>query len=598
MLRYFPSPYPDEIMYSWFSRYDKKSCNESYEVTSMKLFGKKSAYLNIYYPIRLDYFIEQLPDSWNMTYMDIINEHTIFPLFKPFMSKKRADDVINNMRDGDTRRLSGQIGLNTGNIFIRKERIVKICPECFNEDIAILGEAYIHRTHQIPGNFFCPKHEIMLFEHTIPSTLSKYYFFDVNTIDKDSLKIQTVQDSLKSCYALLSKDIEEVLKGALNAYTIESVREKYNKRLQEKGYFLTKNIKMTRLIEDFVQYYPKEFLQKMESDVEENQYPRWMERILSDSDMFVHPIRHMLLIRFLFGGVTQFVNYNGEYEPFGSAPYPCLNPISDHYKQLTIDKCEIKRIHSISAPIGVFKCFCGFTYVRQGPDNDEKDKFRYGQIQGYGAVWEEKLKKLVLEGNLSIARIAREMKCCRNTIIKYATILGIADKLDTKLRIETKKRNNRLSDEEFEEYKKELLQYVSRNKDASRLQIKKALTKQYQLVSLRDKEWLESILPKPFSRGSGFAVDYKDINWEEKDADTVELVKNAIRNILLQKKAHRITKTYIAKTLNYFGLIQKNVIENLPRTKNLLSSCCETVEDFKKRKETGLYAFMHLINNI
>lgn len=177
---------------------------------------------------------------------------------------------------------------------------------------------------------------------------------------------------------------------------------------------------------------------KLESDVDENDKKSWIRLMLSEKDRFVHPIRHLIFIRFLFGSVKKFESYNEDYKPFGDGPWPCLNPVADHYKKLTINDCDIKPRKNISEPVGTFKCSCGFTYSRQGPDKTENDKYRYGRIVQFGYVWEDKLRDLVLNSNLSIAKIAKEMKCYRNTVIKYATIMGIFDKLNTKLRIQAK----------------------------------------------------------------------------------------------------------------------------------------------------------------
>ena len=54
--------------------------------------------------------------------------------------------------------------------------------------------------------------------------------------------------------------------------------------------------------------------------------------------------------------------------------------------------------------------------------------------------------------------------------------------------------------------------------------------------------------------------------------------------ILIEEKPRRITRTHIANKVNYYGIIYKKIIKNLPRTEEYLQSCCETVVDFRNRE--------------
>lgn len=230
--------YPDEIAYSWFARNIKTSGNLSYTESSYELFGLKVALFNIYYPTHLDFFVEQLPSELRITAETIINENTIFPLFKPFMSVERANKVVNNMKSGDSRRLIGEMGINSGHIFINEQKVIKVCSKCYREDIEKYGEAYIHRQHQVPGNFIRNKHEIYLTECLIPFTMSSYFLFDINDIDVEYLEISDIKESIKKNFIELEEDIKFVLNGGLQDYDLQKINDKYRKMLRKKGYLL------------------------------------------------------------------------------------------------------------------------------------------------------------------------------------------------------------------------------------------------------------------------------------------------------------------------------------------------------------------------
>lgn len=126
---------------------------------------------------------------------------------------------------------------------------------------------------------------------------------------------------------------------------------------------------------------------------------------------------------------------------------------------------------------------------------------------------------------------------------------------------------------------------MAKNPNATREQIKKALKKQFMLVYIRDNDWLEfeSVLPKPFKDGRKFSVDSKDIDWEQKDKEVNSKIMDAIKEILSEKKPRRITKTYIANKIKYFGLFDYDILERLPISKKTLFDYCETTQQFHER---------------
>jgi len=490
MLIFFVSPYPDEIAYSIFSRYDVLNGNLGFSQTSKELFGIKEKSFNIFYPSHLDNFIKLLPSDLDITSETIIGRNSIFPLFKPFMTIERANRVIKNMCNGNPKWLHDEIGIYSGNIFNKSGQAIKTCPLCFKEDVEKYGEAYIHRLFQIPGNFICEKHQVYLNEYIIPTNRNS--LFDINSIDTENLSVAAIEENFKINYLDLSQDIVSVLNGSYENYDLRKIKNIYRNKLQEKGYIHNIRIKQKQLISDFKSYYPTEFLLKLESDVDENDENCWITNIATDKSEFTHPIRHLLFIRFLFGSAELLEDTENKFKPFGEGPWPCLNPVADHYKKLAISNCDIKT-HGNSRVVGTFKCKCGFVYSRQGPDKTEDDKYNCGMVLQRGEVWNNKLLSLILESNLSLTKIANEMKCGRVVIIRCATDLGINDKLNTKMKI----KENHLDKVDFDLYKNEIIKFINNNTNANRTEIKNNLRIQYMALYNKDNNWLESVLPEP-----------------------------------------------------------------------------------------------------
>lgn len=580
MLKFFQRTYEDEIAYSIFARYGVLNGNTGFRQTSNELFGAEISSHSVYYSMYLDHLINQLPDEMGITSDSFIKENTIFPFFKPFMSELRAELVNKNMCSGSTKSLRERMGINSGDIFNKNGHTIKICPLCFKEENDKNGEAYAHRLHQIPGNFICEKHEIYLNEYEIPT--NKNIFFDINDINSESFSVDGINDILKNYYLNLSHDIKYVLNGGYAIYNKDNVQAMYRNKLCEKGYLKNNRIDQRKLMDDFSNFYPIDFLMKLESDIDINNSDCWLTNLSTSKAEYVHPIRHLLFIRFLFGSAESLiVNEDIEYKPFGEGPWPCLNPAAEHFGELVIDNCLVKSCGERKGVIGYLKCACGFEYTRKGPDESENDKYRYTSVSQRGEVWENRLRDLILNTNLSVTKLGIEMKCSTDIILKYAIDMGIYDKLNTKMKIKYKPRLRNNIDIEL--YKSELVEFISSNPAANRTEIKAKLTKEYMMLYKNERDWLDSVLPKPFKDGKSFNRGYTEEDWIELDKKLCIYINAAIMEILNNENSQRVTIKQIAKKINYYGIQNPKILLKLQNTKKLLTLKCETLEQYHKR---------------
>ena len=94
----------------------------------------------------------------------LILEHTMFPQYARFLSKKDRELAMKSLIDGNNEysRILHIIRGNQG-----KDRFLRYCPVCSKEDRNNYGETYWHRKHQIQGYSVCGKHGCRLKESTI-----------------------------------------------------------------------------------------------------------------------------------------------------------------------------------------------------------------------------------------------------------------------------------------------------------------------------------------------------------------------------------------------------------------------------------------------
>lgn len=68
MLGFFPTPYPDELLYSVVARYHLRSGNKSFQKTHEELFETTELQQNkIILPNNLNFLVSQLPQSSKLT---------------------------------------------------------------------------------------------------------------------------------------------------------------------------------------------------------------------------------------------------------------------------------------------------------------------------------------------------------------------------------------------------------------------------------------------------------------------------------------------------------------------------------------------------
>ena len=102
MIAYFPSPYEDELLYSWLARYFCKSGYLAYTLAAEDLFENKQTKPSIEFISRLTDAALKAIERYVPRTM-LIEKHTMFPYYARFLDREqrsRAFDAMVNMEDG------------------------------------------------------------------------------------------------------------------------------------------------------------------------------------------------------------------------------------------------------------------------------------------------------------------------------------------------------------------------------------------------------------------------------------------------------------------------------------------------------------------
>ena len=195
---------------------------------------------------------------------------------------------------------------------------------------------------------------------------------------------------------LLAQDVCFLLKNELPSRELNWFRQQYLSLLIERGLATaTGRVHQRELLSQFLSFYDRDILELLDSTVNFKDDHNWLSGIVRKQRKTFHPLRHLLMLRFLGISVADLFQEDHSYQPFGAGPWLCLNAAAKHTLKPKITNLTISLCCDTKKPVGTFACSCGFIYCRTGPDQTEADTRRIGKIKAVGDLWQQKLRHLV-----------------------------------------------------------------------------------------------------------------------------------------------------------------------------------------------------------
>jgi hypothetical protein len=570
LLPLFPSPYEDEILYSILGRYHVWSFSSSYKNTLLQLFGRKSGCAVISFPSHLDDLIEALSSKTILTVERLINQHTMFPLFRPFLPSDRAEQIIRNMAGNQGKGIYHLVGAMASSIPTLK--YLRYCRECVKADLRDFGEAYWHRVHQVPCVTTCPKHSCRLSDSSVcispPNNKTIFYPVPTDAISDNLRKPET----LRFPHTDIAKAVQWLLENNTPVLGLETLLKRYTILLQKKDLATFRGrVRQQEVAEAINAFYSSAFLHEVYCPVDKTCSDNWLASLLRKPRKASHPLRHILLLIFLETTPEHFLCGSfSKTSPFGYAPWPCLNPACNHYRRDVIQKCNISR-DKTGSPVGTFSCQCGFIYARRGPDIDPESRFKIGRIKAFGEKWHQKLLSFLIEKQCSLREMARRLNVDPQTV-KHQLSVCLARKVLLSKKNEDKVKCN--------SYRSQLLILIRLFPDKSRTEIRNMIPGVYTWLYRHDKVWLLSNLPPALRKHTSSKAR---VNWDVRDEEIFILIQNAAEIIKTRDPLVRVSISSIGKQIGCLSFLQRH-LEKLPRTQQVIRMVVETIEEFQDRR--------------
>lgn len=570
-LHNFPVPYPNELLYSVFARYHIYSRNNGFTQTYYYLFNQKPV-MSYDLPYLLDMIVSKLNPLTLITSDLWIQDHTLLPLYSPYLPKNRLDRAVKGMKNYKS--FTSKQVRATHEL---QPSFFRYCLKCVQEDEEKYGEAYWHREHQIYGVEVCAVHECWLMETDIGIShkAHPYKFVDITSGLTSGKVMSDSKEQYFPYYIWIAKAVFWLLQFDLYEIELSEVQRRYKMILKEKNLMSGKLIRMVQLETEFINFYGKELLQKLSCDIVSEE-DHWLKKLLNQRNNIRPPLHHLLLTMFLGVNMEQlFGNEIEEQSPFGHRPWLCLNRAANHYMEPVIDNITYPtKIRK--KPIGEFHCSCGFVYRRFGPDKSVEDKRRYNRVVSFGQVWEQELRRLTSDDKLPSGEVAQRLGVSPASIWRYLKRQKQNGDLDA-TSLKSEKEFARKLDKRRTAWL--LLRKV--HPDFSRSQCAKSDTGTYTWLRENDREWLmENSAPlKSKKRGGTSSPEY----WFELDQEVHEKIPIIVEEIMKEDgRPVRISIALLSYRLGVSSLWRN--LYRLPKTKATVELVCETVEQIQIRR--------------
>lgn len=570
-LGFFPTPYPDECLYSILCRYFVRGAKTSHQKFIEELFDSyKSLMASVYVPRGLHLLNRWIPENSGITKKMIAENHTMYPYLSVFYPAEMIADMDKYI-DSDEPNYDFEYVQMSKARAIRKDYLC-FCPECAKEDEILYGETYWHRLHQIQGVLYCPKHRVKIENSVIAVKNAAIHFRPASSFATQPLDIPTFseQEYFKNQYVKIAEDIEWLLKYGLTLGGADTIGRKYREMCLKKGGITTRHGMVLRncFDKEIKDFYGEEFLEHILGIGEPvNEWHRYSTAGMSAG---MRPLHQLLIMNFLCGSPKSFRDSVYDYAPFGNSPWPCINRHCSHFGIDGINEIEYGFSHHCH--IGYFKCdYCGMVYQRMSPGQPFDEYSKWATITDYGHLWERKLRDCIFEKKMIQKDILTEMQ------ISIKVLRSIAKKLNLDINANAKFVPNR---NPRELYQKQVLQLLEKQSEISANDVKRLLSRAYSWFFVNDFEWLQNLI----------TPEKKKTYWKEKDERLLLLFQSVYSDLQSNGNTkRRITIGYLCSlagmTVNSREQQQiKNQLTLTPKLKHFMNSVLETEDAWVKRR--------------
>lgn len=583
MILSFPRPFKDEALYSLIARHHWLFPLKSLKAAARYSFAVPHATAVVDLPGRLGTLEAQIGDHEIQSVRSLIQNHTLLPLYAPFLPPARVAQLERDMAGNNGSAVHFRAGIMASKI--QPPGRLMFCPTCAAEERERTGEAYWHRLHQATGVFICPLHGVFLEESAIERLFrsNRHVFVPAQDVIPECLprRIEPANPEHRTLLHI-AIDAAWLLQHFRAGNELPDLQRQYSNRAMELGYVSGYGqIRWERLLAEFRQRYSIGVLEKLQCPSPTGNSDHWIARILRRPRTVQAPLRHVLLLDFIGMTAEAFFGTETPVPLFGSGPWACENPVCPAFEQLIIREVHLEHSHEHGQPIGVFVCpVCGHMECRLPVGNQESVWTR-----DYGPIWSAELKALWLNPEVSLRSIATRLGVDPMTVKRHAAKAGLPFPRNGR-RLTGKNGPPKIGAppksnlEELEKRRMEWLELQRRFPSKSIAELRRLAPACYAYLYRHDQDWLGLHSPRRISS----CVRQSRVNWRDRDGAVVQLLAAAKKALLSEAgRPKRISLAALGRRAGVLAWVQKHLLK-MPRAKALLVSAVESHTDFARRR--------------
>lgn len=423
MLAYFPTPYPDELLFSVLSRLADAMQYPHKSDLTQAVYDQEEVGIAVNLASHLEALLAALPPGHGLSAEKIIQEQTLFPFYQPFLAAERVRKLKEAMCQPNLNQVYGRMGLSRWRV--PEPTWLRFCYDCLVADRKQYGQGYWHRLHQVPGVKVCPRHGAMLQDSRVsiyyrPPT--QHYMPAERALERAGPVPNPFPPGMQAALLHIARDADWLLQHNYDHITPPSLQARFRLVLAEQRLITyLGRPHATEFLNVFQAHHAPELLSLLDCPLDSDDSRAWpVITIRPETTQAKHPLQQMLVIQALGYSVESFFALPTQVPYFGEKPWPCLNPASDHFRRPVIESYHLDYQKLGIRPRATFACpVCGFTYRRDGPDTSPEDRYRTGRILSYGPVWEARLQQLRADPTMTYVEIARQLHSDPSTVATY-----------------------------------------------------------------------------------------------------------------------------------------------------------------------------------
>lgn len=294
LVQYSPRRYKGETIYSIAARLVLHDMSVSMSCSLQNVFHNKNLQLDSALPS----FIPVLAERMQCTCDELIQQHSFFPYYSMFANEGATQRALSALLNGNSSAAFKALGLIANRL--TDDAHLKYCPICATNQKFAYGETFWRRVHQLPMVSVCVDHHCRLIQ--VPRRRKQLLFPESDKpidFDIDALEMK----------------VSEISLGLLNSGQFDAFKllKGYSIRLIARGLATTKTVHISRWFTEMSEYFAlyrtrDNRVAQLFSEQSEHGFPA---NIFYSDKASHHPIKHILIIAFLFEHFGDFVvNYS------------------------------------------------------------------------------------------------------------------------------------------------------------------------------------------------------------------------------------------------------------------------------------------------